>query len=183
MISITLARAISSHFAHYSHNLVDWPTIAGLIAAFAAVFLALLALFQLREMRETRKAEYSPQLRVYLYVTKVVLVVLRIANIGRAAAVDIDLTIVFMNAGQVVDKRRFEQDAILPLGNTDLLPPEVDFEKVANKFDHITITGQYRDSLGKLHPVTREIDVNQFVGAIKRAKILARQNGNDEQHN
>jgi hypothetical protein len=100
-------------------------------------------------MRETRKAEYQPYLRVFLFMGEVMAVFLRFANIGRAAACDLQFRIQFKKEGETVEERTYHEDTMLPLADRDLITPESYFKTILSKLTTITISGSYTNGFGE----------------------------------
>ena len=160
----------------------DLPLILGILAAIATFVLAAVTWYQayeagktVQEMKATREAEYKPQLRVFLNIQKSVIVFLKIINIGRVAAVDIELDVVFSKDNKIAEERHFKQDAILPLGHTELILPDSRFDILPNMVTQIAISGTYKDGFGKTIPMNQSIDVKGYLDSIKKAKILAQE--------
>jgi hypothetical protein len=160
----------------------DLPLILGVLAAIGTFVLAAVTWYQayesgktVQEMKATREVEYKPHLRASLNIRQSVIVFLKIINIGRVASVDIELDVVFSKDNQIVEQRHFKQDAILPLGYTELILPESQFDVLPNMVTHIAISGTYKDGFGKTIPMNQSIDVKGYLDSIKQARILAQE--------
>ncbi|HXQ91956.1 MAG TPA: hypothetical protein VN739_03050 [Nitrososphaerales archaeon] len=155
------------------------PTfVIAVVTALVTVVLAIATVYQayesgktVKEMKATREAEYTPRLRVFLDIVQTTVVVLRVANIGRAPCLDIDLMIKFEKDAKTVDTSRFRRDSMLPSDFVDLLLPEMDFGQITKKIDSVKIIGEYKDGHGKSFPVNKDISVAEFVGTVKSAKL------------
>jgi len=151
-----------------------WITIlATLGVALATLYQAYAAKQTVQEMKASRKLEQTPHLRFMLNVRELVVVFLKVVNIGKAAAVDIHITVVFKKDDKAIEERPYDTEAILPLESTELILPEPQFDYMLNKFTHIYVNGNYSDIFGQPYTVTQSIDVKKFVDSIKKAKISA----------
>jgi hypothetical protein len=167
----------------YFSLLYNWQTpifsmnATALVAAITtgtSTILAMAALAQISEMKKARLAE-RPQLRIFLNMAHVTVTTLRILNIGKLAAVDISLKIDFEKGDKVIEAREFNEAAMLPLGDKDLILPDSNFNNLLNALDRITVAGSYQDGFGKTFSVNESIDTKEFVDSVKSARMLMRE--------
>lgn len=162
--------------------MADPTLVIGALAAVGTFILAAVTWYQayeagktVQEMKAAREAEYKPQLRASFSIHQRVVVFLKIINIGRVAAVDIELDIAFRKDDVIVERRHFKQDAILPQGYTELVLPDSRFDVLPSMVTQIAISGTYKDGFGDTVPMNQSIDVKGYLDSIKQARILAQE--------
>jgi hypothetical protein len=154
----------------------------GLATAFATTILALATMWlayktgsMVSEMKKTRRQEYSPQIACYLTFGDWMTGVLRIINLGRAAAVNVALSITFKKDDQVVEQRPFKWAIIAANEDRDLLLPSHSIiPKLTETITAVDILGDYTDSLGVPFKVKQAISVNDFVETYNNSKVALR---------
>ncbi|MGD0424103.1 MAG: hypothetical protein ABSA92_11685 [Candidatus Bathyarchaeia archaeon] len=138
-------------------------------------------------MEKTSEREYGPQLRAYLELAAIrgmersgpVIVVLRVTNIGRAPAIDIDLLIKFTNSDNqhLSDSdRSFKKEVLLAFNHSDLIlcpparaPPTLEY--IPPEISRIEIGGGYKDVDGNNFSFNQTIVMKDFVDTANKMRL------------
>ena len=136
----------------------------GLIAV--SIVTAGFARAAVREAERTRTDAARPALGLDLVTVGGLYVEVGIVNVGRGAALDLDLALSFIPSNGARDPQRYEWawPMIRPGQSHQLAPPAVDgerrpdLEKWASLYPRVELTGTVRDRLDARHPVSVTIE-------------------------
>jgi hypothetical protein len=155
--------------------------IAAIVTAVATMILALATLYQavrtgnmVVELQDSRKTEFMPHVRIFLYMAQITIASLKIQNVGKGPAFDVDLKVTFKKSGAVVDERPFKPKVMVSQEDFELILPEMQLDKMLNSFTHVQIVGNYLDVFKTQFKVDESIDVKEFVENVGKAHILWR---------
>jgi len=144
------------------------PLWTSAIATIVLVIVNICCIWQnrqtIKEMEKARKAEFLPRIKATLHFAAPTFVNLKMQNVGKGAAVDIDALI---KTQPESGTRKWRQPLMAP-GECEFffLPEKGEFEKLANKYDFIVIEGSYKDIFGEKHVLKEKIDLKSFLSNI-----------------
>ena len=118
-----------------------------------------------REMTRARELSAAPNLVASIAFVGQGEAVVRVTNVGQGAALDADLTIEFIPAGESKARSpvRWTPSVVTPFERSDFYAPtdrpRPVIAEFAETFPKVTLTGSVRDSLGNVVDVRDELDV------------------------
>lgn len=182
IIALTLPMLATS-----GNGLAFVTALTAVILAAASFYQALKTGTMVEVMKKSNQLEYDPQLLAYLELgvsrrdplTSPVIIMLRVANIGRAPAVDINLVIKFTHSqGQQLNDydRSITKGVIMKFGHSDYLlcPPAKTMPTdsyLPPELGKINISGTYKDVGGNDFQFAKTIDVKEFFDMVQKAQL------------
>lgn len=121
------------------------------------------------EMERARKAEFLPYIKTRLDFLGPKFLILRMTNVGKGPAMDIDATVSFSPSNEV---RYWKQNMMSPDEFHRILLPDGNIDTVCEKAQKITMKGNYRDILGQAFYIDEEINTREFIGEIQQLPQL-----------
>ena len=127
----------------------------------------------LAEMEKARKSEFLPYVKTRLDFLGPKFLILRMTNVGKGPAMDIDATVSFSPSSEV---RYWKQNMMAPDEFHRILLPDGNIDTVCEKAAKITIKGNYRDILGQTFSIDEEVDTKKFIVEMQQLPQLIEPN-------
>jgi len=119
------------------------------------------------EMEKARKAEFMPHIKASLIFLGPVYLTLKLTNVGKGPAMNVDARIVFLPSKET---RPWEQRIISPNEFMHILLPDGNIKRVCRKSAQIELRGTYNDIFGQSFEIKEVIDTNEFIEKSKELK-------------
>ena len=119
------------------------------------------------ETFKIRMAEYEPIIKANLRWIGPIAVSLRVQNVGKGVAKDVEIEIKEIPAKGT--PRKSLQPLIAPGSSATLFLEPSYFEQLSKQFDKITVAGRCKDVLGNIHLINDIIDLRELEASIKHA--------------
>lgn len=122
-----------------------------------------------KEMEKTRKLQFMPRIKATLHFAGPASVQLKIQNVGKGPALDIDAVIKTLPGEE---QRLWKQEMMVPDEFELFFLPEAGLEKLAEKFDSIVVQGSCKDLFGKQHKIDDKIDLKERLKDLPKLKMV-----------
>jgi len=133
--------------------------IASLVLAILTAVYVLQTQGMLREMTETRKAEFLPHVKAGLKYPAPMAVYLRIENVGKGAAVNVNVTYGLQPSSEPF--KRWVYPLFSPEESYSFLLQPSDFNKLIKQYDFLVVRGTCEDVFGQKHEINEKIDLKE----------------------
>ncbi len=115
------------------------------------------------ETRKTREYEILPIIKASFSFIGPVYVALRLENVGRGSAIDIEATIHFEPAMNTMAERDWNERVLVQGSHRDFMLRNYGYiQNLGTHLSRITVNGKFKDILGVIHSFNETIDTGQF---------------------
>ena len=152
--------------------------IISLISNVAFVIIYVVTVYQnrqtIKEMEKARKAEFLPKLKATLHFPAPTYANLKIQNIGKGPALNIDATIKFCSSSSEGESSRIWKEPLMMAGEyyMFILPQGGNIKQIIQNVNYIHIKGVYEDIFGEKHEFEDKIDLNEILKNLPEAHII-----------
>ena len=153
-------------------------SIVSIISTVAFVIIYLITVYQnrqtIKEMEKARKAEFLPKLKATLHFPASTYANLKIQNIGKGPALNVDATIKFCSSSSESESSRIWKEPLMMAGEYYMfvLPQKGNIKQIIQNVNYIHIKGVYEDIFGEKHEFEDKIDLNEILQNLPEAQII-----------
>ena len=144
--------------------------ILTLLLVLATFYLGWQTRAMAKQTLEARLVDYEPIIKATLGWIGPLGVYLKIQNVGRGVAKNVEIEI--EERPTKGPPRKSFQPLVAPGGFAKLWLDQVYFKELSERFDEITVRGKCKDTLGRSHPIDDTIDLKELKKSIETAPQL-----------
>lgn len=141
------------------------------VLAVGTIYYALQTKDLVIETRKTREYEILPIIKASFSYIGPIYVALKLDNVGRGNAIDIDAKIHF-EPTSIMAEREWKERVLVAGSHRDFMLRDYGhIDKLALYISTITVTGKFKDTLGVIHSFEEKIGTQEFVTNIQASEM------------